>query len=913
MKTAGLLSSHSEGEIASENSPKTALSLVDTTPAMQQFFSLKQEYQGYLLFYRMGDFYEMFFEDAKIAADILDIALTKRGKHSGEDIPMCGVPVHSSDTYLEKLIASGQKVAICEQLETPEEAKKRGYKAIVKRDVVRIVTPGTILEENLLDARQSNYLAALSEMGGECAVAWVDISTGEFRMELLECSKGDGRENIESDLANLLGRIQPREILVADSWFERERQKILTWKDQCSLLPASQFDSAKAGYALRTYYNLATLDVMGTLARAEVSACGVLIYYLELTQKATLPKLDLPRRTPHDGVMAIDPATMRNLELLLTMNGKRKGSLLSVIDKTITGSGSRLLASMLMAPLTSKAEIEERLARVECYLTETAVCTTIRENLRLYPDMERALSRLASGRGGPRDLASVREGLRAARHMKETVLLAFQAVKLREAGFVDPREVVVRDWQDAFIDEGVVNELRRAIAPEPSLFTRDGNFIASGYSAPLDEFRKLKTDGQKLIAEMESRYQKETDIGTLKIRFNNILGYFIEITSMHQKKVPEYFIHRQSMANALRYTTVELSDLERRISEASDRALKLELELFEMLRARVVEAGAAIRIVARAVSITDAASSLAELAKEENYTKPVISEDAKIAITEGRHPVVESMLSSSGLPAFIGNDCALGDAQRVWLLTGPNMAGKSTFLRQNAIITILAQMGSYVPAKAATIGIVDRLFSRVGAADDLARGQSTFMVEMIETATILNQATTRSLVILDEIGRGTATYDGLSIAWAVVEYLHEKIGCRSLFATHYHELTHLAATLKSLTCYTMKVKEWEESIVFLHQVEKGTANRSYGIHVAQLAGLPNTVTKRATEILHLLEAGKDEKVILPLTNDLPLFAKTSPASDNKFDALKAQIEATNPDAMSPKEALEFVYKLKAGI
>jgi DNA mismatch repair protein MutS len=908
MKTAGLLSSHTGGDIASENSPKTALSLVDATPAMQQFFALKQEYQGYLLFYRMGDFYEMFFEDAKIAADILDIALTKRGKHAGEDIPMCGVPVHSSDAYLEKLIASGQKVAICEQLETPEEAKKRGYKAIVKRDVVRIVTPGTILEESLLDARQSNYLAALSEMGGECAVAWVDISTGEFRMELLQRS-----ENMESDLANLLGRIQPREILVADSWFERERQKILPWKDQCSLLPASQFDSAKAGYALRTYYNLATLDVMGTLARAEISACGVLIYYLELTQKATLPKLDLPRRTPHDGVMAIDPATMRNLELVLTMNGKRKGSLLSVIDKTITGSGSRLLASMLMAPLTSKAEIEERLARVECYLSETAVCRTIRENLRLYPDMERALSRLSSGRGGPRDLSSVREGLRAARQMKETVLLAFQAVKLRESGFVDPREVVVCDWQDAFIDEGLVNELRRAIAPEPSLFAHDGNFIASGYSAPLDEFRKLKTDGQKLIAEMESRYQKETDIGSLKIRFNNILGYFIEITSMHQKKVPEYFIHRQSMANALRYTTVELSDLERRISEASDRALKLELELFEILRARVVEEGEAIRIVARAVSITDAASSLAELATEENYVKPIITETAEINISQGRHPVVENMLSAAGLPAFIGNDCALGDAQRVWLLTGPNMAGKSTFLRQNAIITILAQMGSFVPAKAATIGIVDRLFSRVGAADDLARGQSTFMVEMIETATILNQATHRSLVILDEIGRGTATYDGLSIAWAVVEYLHEKIGCRSLFATHYHELTHLAATLKSLSCYTMKVKEWEESIVFLHQVEKGTANRSYGIHVAQLAGLPATVTKRATEILHLLEAGRDEKVIAPLTNDLPLFAKTAPAADKKLESLKLQIEAANPDAMSPKEALEFVYKLKAGI
>ena len=908
MKTAGLLSSHTGGDIASENSPKTALSLVDTTPAMQQFFALKQEYQGYLLFYRMGDFYEMFFDDAKIAADILDIALTKRGKHAGEDIPMCGVPVHSSDAYLEKLIASGQKVAICEQLETPEEAKKRGYKAIVKRDVVRIVTPGTILEESLLDARQSNYLAALSDIGGECAVAWVDISTGEFRMELLQRS-----ENMESDLANLLGRIQPREILVADSWFERERHKILPWKDQCSLLPASQFDSAKAGYALRTYYNLATLDVMGTLARAEISACGVLIYYIELTQKATLPKLDLPRRTQHDGVMAIDPATMRNLELVLTMNGKRKGSLLSVIDKTITGSGSRLLASMLMAPLTSKAEIEERLARVECYVSESAVCVTIRENLRLYPDMERALSRLASGRGGPRDLASVREGLRAARQMKETVLLAFQAVKLRESGFADPREVVVRDWQDAYINEGLVNELRRAIAPEPSLFTRDGNFIASGYSAPLDEFRKLKTDGQKLIAEMETRYQKETDIGSLKIRFNNILGYFIEITAMHQKKVPEHFIHRQSMSNALRYTTVELSDLERRISEASDRALKLELELFEMLRVRVVEEGEAIRIVARAVSITDAASSLAELAKEENYNKPVISEDAEIAIKEGRHPVVETMLRASGAPAFIGNDCALGEAQRVWLLTGPNMAGKSTFLRQNAIITILAQMGSYVPAKAASIGIVDRLFSRVGAADDLARGQSTFMVEMIETATILNQATHRSLVILDEIGRGTATYDGLSIAWAVVEYLHEKIGCRSLFATHYHELTHLAATLKSLSCYTMKVKEWEESIVFLHQVEKGTANRSYGIHVAQLAGLPATVTKRATEILHLLEAGRDEKVIAPLTNDLPLFAKTTPAPDKKLEALKAQIEATNPDAMSPKEALEFVYKLKAGI
>jgi DNA mismatch repair protein MutS len=892
MKKAGLTNFHTPSDIASENAVSPALSLIEATPAMQQYLTLKREYAEYLLFYRMGDFYEMFFEDAKTASGILDIALTKRGKHAGEDIPMCGVPVHSADQYLETLISAGQKVAICEQLETPEEAKKRGHKAVVKRDVVRIVTPGTIIEESLLDARSSNYLAALSNYAGEVGLAWVDISTGAFHTELLQ----------RNEIGVSLSRIDPKEILVSDRWFEESAAELKDWKELASIIPNSNFELAKCERALKQYFALGALDVLGALSRAELVACGVLLSYLELTQKTTLPRLDYPKKSTRDSVMVIDAATRRNLELVTTLTKQRKGSLLSVIDETVTASASRMLASWIMSPLTDKLSIEARQERIHYLMGQDALRESIREQLLHCPDMERALSRLCMGKGGPRDMMAIREGLRCGLSIKELLY--------KKTGDSDAMRSV---WREVLIDDLLMEELRRALMPEPPMFARDGGFIGAGFDATLDEFRRLKTDGQKLIATLEGRYQQETGITTLKIRFNNILGYFIEITAIHEKKATDAFIHRQTMSNAMRYTTVELAELERKLSEASDKALKLELELFETLRNRIMESASSVRSVATALATTDVSAALAKVALDQRWCRPEITEDMAFDITAGRHPVVEAMLQKTGESSFIANDCDLSDAKRLWLLTGPNMAGKSTFLRQNAIIAILAQIGSFVPAQRARIGLVDRLFSRVGAADDLARGQSTFMVEMVETAAILHQATARSLVILDEIGRGTSTFDGLSIAWAVVEHMHSVTKSRALFATHYHELTHLAAQLNCLACYTMKVKEWKGSVVFLHQVEQGTADRSYGIHVAELAGLPKPVTQRARQVLSVLEKGRDEKVVQPLIHDLPLFENapsTEPGVDVLGEELRGLIELVKPDEMSPREALDWVYAMK---
>jgi DNA mismatch repair protein MutS len=897
------------------------------TPALQQYLTLKKAHPDCLLFYRMGDFYEMFFEDAVRAAQILDIALTKRGKHAGEDIPMCGVPVHSHESYLERLIASGCKVAICEQLEDPAEAKKRGAKAVMKRDVVRIVTPGTITEDSLLNARQSNYLAALTQAEGRCAVAWLELSTGEFRVEMLR----------GSELPLSLARLQPREVLVADHWFaEAEYEAVLKeWKACCTSLHRSLFDAARAERQLKDYYGLASLDTLGDMPRAGRIACGVLLSYVTLTQKDALPKLELPRRQQAGGVMLIDAATRRNLELAVTLSGQRQGSLLSVLDDTRTGAGGRLFASMLMAPLTDPAAIRARLDTVQTFVEQGGLRDAIREALKSCPDMERALSRLSMQRGGPRDLLAIRGALDAALKIKE-ILYASSPEKspsrLREGleeGMEQIRHVPASSTQPPpqageesllshflalDVQEALMTELTGAIRPESPLLARDGNFIEKEYNAGLDELRELRDEGRQRIAALEKRYQEQTGINGLKIKFNNVLGYFIEITVAHQAKVSADFIHRQTMSNALRYSTVELSELERKLSEAADKALKLELELFAALIEKTLSVAAELREVARRVAEMDVFTALAQRAAEQQYCRPVVEDSAAFHIAGGRHPVVEERLYKAGEAAFTANDADLGESQSLWLLTGPNMAGKSTFLRQNALIAILAQMGSFVPATSARIGVVDRLFSRVGAADDLARGQSTFMVEMVETASILHQATKRSLVILDEIGRGTATFDGLSIAWAVVEYLHDVTGCRALFATHYHELTHLAERLSRLSCHTMKVKEWKDSIIFLHQVEKGTADRSYGIHVAQLAGLPAAVVARAKEVLAVLEKEKDQKVIVPLTDGLPLFFVRQPEpAAFKHQPLVDKLKSLNPDELTPKQALEMMYKLKEEI
>ncbi|MCH7832375.1 MAG: DNA mismatch repair protein MutS [Proteobacteria bacterium] len=902
------------------------------TPMMVQYLAIKEDCADCLLFYRMGDFYELFFDDAVAAAGALDIALTKRGKHLGDDIPMCGVPVHSHETYLNRLIKKGFKVAVCEQTEDPAEARKRGPKAIVRRQVVRVVTPGTLTEDTLLEARRHNYLAAVAETSGGLGMAWIDMSTGDFLTQALSAGDFDAA----------LARIAPGELLIAEGFLQNPKfyETFADWKDRLSPLAQSCFDSVNGEKRLHALFGVKTLDAFGDFSRAELAAAGALVDYVEMTQKGRLPRLAQPKQIAEGQVMEIDAATRRNLELTQSLSGSLKGSLLGVIDKTITGAGARLLGSHLAAPLTDPAAINGRLDMIQYFVDGERLAETLRGILKRCPDIERALTRLTIGRGGPRDLAAVGDGLAAAVELRSVLEAA-----AKEATESAP-EGISGAGEDLGRHDEIIGRLRRALAGELPLHARDGGFIAKDYSTELDEFRALRDESRRLIAGLQSRYAEQTAIQTLKIKHNNVLGYFIEVSAKQADKIPldnggeggdpSPFIHRQTMANAVRFSTVELSELESRIAKAADQALALELNLFEDLVGEVAGRAEAIALAARALARLDVAQGLASLAGERRYARPRIDDGTDFHIVGGRHPVVEAALEETGDGVFIANDCRIsggansdgargdaegdagGDKGSLWLLTGPNMAGKSTFLRQNALIAVLAQMGSFVPADEARIGVVDRLFSRVGAADDLARGRSTFMVEMIETAAILNQAGPKALVILDEIGRGTATFDGLSIAWAVVEHLHEVNRCRTLFATHYHELTVLAAKLPGLRCHTMRVKEWQGDVVFLHEVVPGAADRSYGIHVGQLAGLPKSVVRRASDVLETLERGEQSSAMTRLADDLPLFraleedeegpgSNPGPGGPSPMEEALSEIDA---DSLTPRDALELIYRLK---
>ncbi len=872
-----------------------------TTPLMAQYLAIKAENPDCLLFYRMGDFYELFFDDAAKAAAALDITLTKRGKHDGEDIPMCGVPVHAADAYLERLIRKGFRVAVCEQVEDPAEAKKRGAKSVVRRDVIRLVTPGTLTEDTLLDARRHNYLAALAEVRGAYALAWVDVSTGAFGVAAPD----------RAALPAALARLDPGEILVADRLIENPAlyEMFGAWKSRLTPLPAVRFDSDNARRRLEDHYGVAALDGFGAFGRAEMAACGALVDYIALTQKGHMPRLAAPRREEDGAAMEIDPATRRNLELSETLAGRREGSLLAVIDRTVTGAGGRLLARRLAAPLTDPAQIAHRLDEVGFFVAEEGLRFAIRKTLARAPDIERALSRLSVGRGGPRDLAAIRDGLTASAEL---------CAALAEAE--SPPLPVTGAARDLGEHATLVDRIARALRPDPPVLTRDGGFIAEGYAPQLDELRTLRDESRRLIAGLQARYAKETGVASLKIRHNNMLGYYVEVSAANADKIPTTgdatFIHRQTMAGAVRYSTAELSDLQGRIDRAGDQTLALELQLFDDLVGEVAARAEPVALCADALARIDVAAALAELAALRRHVRPVVDNSLAFEVTGGRHPVVEAALEAGQSGAFVANDCDLAPEQRLWLVTGPNMAGKSTFLRQNALIAILSQAGAFVPAESAHIGVIDRLFSRVGAADDLARGRSTFMVEMLETAAILNLAGPRALVILDEIGRGTATFDGLSIAWATLEHLHEVNRCRALFATHYHELTALAANLDALVPRTMRVKEWRNEVVFLHEVVAGAADRSYGIHVARLAGLPDAVITRAEEVLEALERSESSGAVTRLADDLPLFSAARPASGGRVgpprtSPVEDALRAAEPDALSPKEALELLYRLKA--
>jgi DNA mismatch repair protein MutS len=882
------------------------------TPMIAQFLEVKEGHADCLLFYRMGDFYEMFFQDAVDAAAALDITLTKRGKVEDVDVPMCGVPVHAAESYLSRLIRKGFRVAICEQAESPEDAKRRGHKGPLKRDVIRIVTPGTLVEDEFLPPRENNFLVALGEVksgdvSGRFSLSWVDLSTGDFFVETVD------PDRIEETLA----RLSAAELIISD---HDNPGHDLSHADSDGLVgcvsqrPAHLFDSREGERNLCEIYGVTTLDGIADLSRADLAAAGALVIYLDQTQKGRNLRLKPIRKMINGDVLEIDPATRRSLEIAKTLSNNTQGSLLAAIDKTVTAAGGRLLAGRIAAPITNIGVINARLDLAEAMLSDPAKCTAVGAALKMMPDLERSLSRLTLGHGGPRDVVAIARGLHAATDMAallgnqetspsvETLIAAEQMTAMAKV-LLSPRELAIK------IDE--------RLDEEPPLLARDGGYIRTGFHPGLDELKALRDESRRLITQLQAKYCDETGISSLKIKHNNVLGYHIDVRTNHADKLmgDEGFIHRQTTAQTMRFTTTELADLEREMSGAGDRATALEVELFEEIRAITLDYGDQITAAAEAAACLDVAVATAHLAERWSYTRPNLKQSRELHIQDGRHPVVEQVLDKSGADPFITNDCALNEDARIWLLTGPNMAGKSTFLRQNALIVLMAQAGFYVPASKADIGIVDRLFCRVGASDDLATGRSTFMVEMVETAAILNRSGERAFVILDEIGRGTSTFDGLSLAWAVVEHLHEVNQCRTLFATHYHELNSLEGSLATLSTHAMQVREWQDEIIFLHKVAAGGADKSYGIHVARLAGVPQDVLSRAEDVLTRLSKEKGDNGAL---DEMPLFsADVDPYVPQSAGLTKEQeelydfIDRLLPDTMTPRDALDVIYALKA--
>jgi DNA mismatch repair protein MutS len=843
---------------------------------MAQWFALKDKHPDALLFFRMGDFFEMFFADAEAAAGALDIALTHRGEHGGAPIPMCGVPVGTAELYLARLIRRGFRVAVAEQMEDP---KLRTGKAPIRRDVVRLITPGTLTEDSLLDSARPNLLLALAataEQGGtvQAGAAWLDVSTGLF--ETAPIAPGG--------LAALLGRLDPAEILAAETFalgeFAARRAPAMAAPPPLA-----------ARRRLAEAFGAASLDAFGTFSDAEAAAGALALDYVRLTQAGNLPRLSRPVPTGASAQMDMDAATRASLELLRTREGGEKLTLFAAVDHSGTQPGARALAAWLSAPLTDAAAIAARQDGWGWLVANPDRLATLRQALRGAPDMARALARISLGRGSPRDLAAVRAGLAAARDAASAI-----------AGAVPPG---LAEARDALHPAPALRDLLgRALAETVPARLEDGGVIAPGYDGELDAHRRLRDDSRRVISQMQLDFCQTFGVASLKIRHHAQLGYILEAPAAAVEALrahPELTL-RQGMASSARFTHPALSDLDRRITEAADRATARERLVFATLVDAALAESEPLATAAAALAMLDVLQSCARLAEGGAWCRPVIEDTDAFHITAGRHPVVEAALS--GAAAFVPNDCDLSPDRRVLLLTGPNMAGKSTYLRQNALIAILAQAGLPVPARAARIGIIDRLFSRVGAADELARGRSTFMVEMTETAAILHQAGPRSLVIVDEIGRGTATLDGLAIAWAVLEALHSQLRCRTIFATHFHELAQLTATLPRLSPHMMRVREWRGDVVFLHEVAAGAAGRSWGVHVARLAGVPAPVVRRAATLLASLEKGRE-----PVIADLPLFAALPPA-DARPDPVTEALDAVDPDALSGRDALALIYRLK---
>jgi DNA mismatch repair protein MutS len=865
-----------------------------TTPMMAQFLSLKADAEGCLLFYRMGDFFELFFDDARKAASILDIALTARGEHDGQPVPMCGVPVHAAEGYLARLIKAGCRVAIAEQVETPDQAKERARqegtavsKALVKREIVRFVTAGTLTEEALLEPRQSNLLACVAEVRGTFGVASVDISTGAMVLE--ECAP--------DAVGAVLARLQASECVISDD----SAMDLAGAASQMIERPRSEFNSDEGKRRLAQIHGVATLDGFGDFSRAMLGAAGGLIAYLDHVGRGTLPLLLPPMRRSAGETMLMDEATRTSLEILSSQSGGREGSLIAAIDRCVTGAGARMLADDLAAPLLDRQVIEQRLSLVQWLHGDPLNRAQLRETMRAVPDIGRALGRLVAGRGSPRDIGQIRDGLRDARSIAE--FLGQQP---------DPPHALAGLLPQMRGHSALIDLLTRALVASPPTERHNGGYIAEGYDAALDDLRSTSGNARRAIAAMEARYRNDTGISALKIKHNGVLGYFIEVPAKHADGLmaPDSgFAHRQTMAGAVRFNSVALHEEATRIAEAGGHALAAEEAHFEELVSEVCKASEPIAKTASALARIDVSAGQAERAAEGGWCRPEMADDTGLSITAGRHAVVENALAQSG-DRFVANDCKLAQHDRLWLIGGPNMGGKSTFLRQNALIILLAQAGGFVPAESARIGLVDRLFSRVGASDNLARGRSTFMVEMVETAAILAQASERSFVILDEVGRGTSTYDGLALAWAVVEAVHSTIACRCLFATHYHELARLAESCEALSLHHVRAREWKGDLVLLHELSQGPADRSYGLAVARLAGVPDPVIKRAKQVLDKLERVRSETGgIAAGLGELPLFAAVAGPNEPEQPDLADRLLGLDLDALSPREALDLLYEL----
>lgn len=857
----------------------------NSTPMMRQYMDIKSQHKDAILFYRLGDFYEMFFEDACIAAPILGIALTKRGQHLEQDIPMCGVPFHSSDAYIAKLIEAGHKVAICEQLETPEEAKKRGYKAVVKREVVRIITAGTITEDNLLDSKSSNFLVAIGNYRNELALAWIDISTNSF----FTCN------TTVKSLSSDLSKISPKELLISNKLYNQNDviEALADYRRLITIQADNIFELNRSEHKIKQYYQVISSDVFGQYSNAQLIASACALEYIELTQKLKEIKVPHPKIINNSHFMAIDPASRISLELWKNSDSNGKSNLFSFINKTKTNSGSRLLAQHLSTPLIDVSAINKRLDMVEFFVKNEELSKNLSSILAKCGDIERSISRLSFNRGGPRDLQVILNTLEAA----EEIISEFNFFR----GNLDENLIMHLNNLKNF--ETLRCELEQALSSNLPFLARDGGFIKAGYNPKLDELVSFKLNSNEEISKLKAAYSLETGIQNLKISFNNVIGYHIDISPQNSSKMNDpKFIHRQTLANSVRYTTQELRSLEAEINSVEKNILNLELTLYSQLVDLVLTKSQLLNLMAHSISVIDVSIALATLARENNYCRPIIDETRDFIVKRGRHPVIEEAIRSEK-KEFISNDCNLEAKNYLWLITGPNMAGKSTFLRQNAIIAILAHIGSFVPAEYMRTGVIDKIFSRVGAADDLARGRSTFMVEMIETANIINNATDRSLIILDEIGRGTSTYDGVSIASACLDYIHDKLKCRALFATHYHELTSLQSQLSNLRCYTIQITEWQNKVIFLHKIIEGIADKSYGIHVAELAGLPGNLITKAKNILLSLEQSHDNNL-----NKIDIATKYSDTT--KDSELVELIKNIDIDNISPKEALDMLYNLK---